>query len=115
MQWAVLVLGWLSIATGVVRLGRQLAEVAVWRWGRLAPLVKPLQPSKPTGWREWWWASGAVVFGVTFLNLHDDLVRWPGIGIMSVILVVTFPLWDPAAWIGRRMTTPRGGQTVEPS
>jgi hypothetical protein len=88
------VVGGAMIATGAWRIARPLAS-------RL--LGRATDP-EPGGWRNTWWGLGSVLAGVLWITGVHGLILWVGLGLLSVILVVTFPPWDPFSRARHRAT-----------
>jgi hypothetical protein len=93
------VVGGAMIATGAWRLARSLMS---------RPLGRAADP-EPGGWRNAWWGIGSVLGGALWIVGVHGLIWWVGLGALTLIFVVTFPLWDPFSRARHRMTRNSAG------
>jgi hypothetical protein len=61
------------------------------------------EPAEPGGWRNLWWAAGTIVNGIIWVSDPHGYVPRVGLGFLILILIVTIPIWDPAAFVRQRM------------
>jgi hypothetical protein len=99
------------IASAAWQLYRYLVGTAFYRariQGRKPQGHRRPQPDEPGGWRNLWWAGGSIVSAIIWISGPHRYVLLAGLGVLILILIVTIPIWDPAALARQRMrrTTP---------
>jgi hypothetical protein len=68
------------------------------------------RPIEPGEWRDYWFSASGIVTGIAFLASPHEPVRWVLLGVQIAILIVTFPFWNPGAWLSRRRAAAADGQ-----